>query len=79
MLAGRSPSYLVRQLFDLKTHHRHGQHTDQMEPVVAKLSTDDMLAIAAYLASLPPPERPQGYLSARDEQRRTTTAARVDR
>jgi len=50
-IAGRSPSYLVRQLFDLKTGARHGKRTEPMKPVVANLSTNDMLAIAAYLAS----------------------------
>jgi cytochrome c553 len=53
-LAGRSPSYLVRQWFDLKTGLRHGQRADLMKPVVANLGTDDMLAIAAYLASRAP-------------------------
>jgi cytochrome c553 len=31
---------------------RSGEWTDQMKPVVAKLDADDMLSIAAYLASL---------------------------
>ncbi len=53
-LAGRSPSYLMRQLFDLKTGRRHGTRADLMKPVVANLSTDDMLAISAYIASRTP-------------------------
>jgi cytochrome c553 len=53
-LAGRSPSYIVRQLFDLKTGRRHGKQADLMKPVVANLTTDDMLAISAYLASRTP-------------------------
>jgi cytochrome c553 len=53
-LAGRSPSYLVRQLFDIKTGQRHGKRLELMRPVVANLGTDDMLAIAAYLASRTP-------------------------
>lgn len=53
-LAGRSPSYILRQLFDVKTGHRTGKRVDLMKPVVANLSTDDMLAIAAYLASRTP-------------------------
>jgi cytochrome c553 len=52
-LAGRSPSYLVRQLYDMQNGFRTGEWAAQMKPVVAKLSGDDMLAIAAYLASLP--------------------------
>ena len=53
-LAGRSPSYLVRQLFDIQTGQRHGQRLEVMKPVVAQLTSDDMLAIAAYLASRTP-------------------------
>jgi cytochrome c553 len=56
-LAGRSPSYLVRQLYDIQRGTRSGVWTNLMKPVVANLTTDDMLAIAAYLASrdIPPP------------------------
>lgn len=53
-LAGRSPSYIVRQLFDLKQGARNDKRAEFMKPVVANLSTDDMLAIAAYLASRTP-------------------------
>jgi cytochrome c553 len=51
-LAGRSPSYLVRQLYDMQHGMRSGEWTSLMLPVVSKLGTNDMLAIAAYLASL---------------------------
>jgi cytochrome c553 len=53
-LAGRSPSYLVRQLYDMRQGKRTGEWTTLMMPVVSKLKTEDMLAIAAYLASLTP-------------------------
>jgi cytochrome c553 len=53
-LAGRSPSYLVRQLYDMQHGLRTGEWASLMMPVVSKLSTDDMTAIAAYLASLDP-------------------------
>jgi cytochrome c553 len=53
-LAGRSPSYLVRQLFDIQSGKRHGKSVELMKPVVANLTTDDMLAIAAFLASRAP-------------------------
>ena len=53
-IAGRSPSYVMRQLFDVKTGHRTGKRIDLMKPIVAHLSADDMLAIAAYLASRTP-------------------------
>jgi cytochrome c553 len=53
-LAGRSPSYVVRQLYDMQTGHRAGAWTPLMVPVVANLTNDDMLAAAAYIASLKP-------------------------
>jgi cytochrome c553 len=53
-LAGRSPSYLVRQLYDLKSGARGGRAAQPMLPVVANLTVADMGAIAAYVASLPP-------------------------
>jgi cytochrome c553 len=53
-LAGRSPSYLVRQLYDIQSGARAGRETHRMKPVVANLTLDDMAALAAYLASLNP-------------------------
>jgi cytochrome c553 len=53
-LAGRSPSYVVRQLYDIKNGARAGVGTQLMKDVVAKLTLDDMIAIAAYTASLDP-------------------------
>ena len=53
-IAGRSPSYTVRQLFDTQRGTRKGVWADLMKPVVANLTNDDMLAIAAYAASRVP-------------------------
>jgi cytochrome c553 len=53
-IAGRSPSYTVRQLYDMQQGTRKGVWTDLMKPVVEKLSNEDMLAIAAYTASRMP-------------------------
>jgi cytochrome c553 len=53
-IAGRSPSYLVRQLYDMQQGARKGLWTDLMKPVVSKLSEEDMLNIAAYTASREP-------------------------
>jgi len=53
-IVGRSPSYIVRQLYDLKSGARAGTFSSMMKPVVANLSVDDMLSIAAYLATLAP-------------------------
>jgi len=52
-IAARSPSYLVRQLYDMQQGTRHGNMAALMGPVVANLSTEDMLNIVAYTASLP--------------------------
>jgi cytochrome c553 len=53
-IAGRSPSYLVRQFYDMQLGTRAGDSTDQMQAPVMKLTMDDVIAIAAYLASLKP-------------------------
>jgi cytochrome c553 len=53
-IAGRSPSYLVRQMFDMQAKNRNGLWTPLMKDVVAKLTDDDMLQIAAYVASKQP-------------------------
>lgn len=53
-LAGRSPSYLARQMFDMQQGTRHGQWTELMKPVVRKLNHDDILNIVAYTASRKP-------------------------
>jgi cytochrome c553 len=53
-LAGRSPSYVVRQLYDMQQRARNGIWTELMMPVVTGLTNDDLLAIAAYTASLEP-------------------------
>jgi cytochrome c553 len=53
-IAGRSPSYLVRQIYDFQQHSRAGSAGALMAPVVEKLSHDDMIALAAYISSLTP-------------------------
>jgi cytochrome c553 len=53
-LAGKSPSYLVRQLYDMKAGTRKGSWIDLMKPVADKLTEEDMLNIAAYAASRTP-------------------------
>lgn len=50
-IAGRSPSYIVRQLYDMQQGTRK---TDLMKSAVANLSTEDMVALAAYAASRVP-------------------------
>ncbi len=53
-IAGRSPSYLVRQLYDMQQNTRNGTWTELMKSVVKNLSQEDMLNIAAYTSSLQP-------------------------
>ncbi len=53
-LAGRSPSYAVRQLYDFQSGARAGLLSPQMKESVAKLTVDDMVSIAAYTASRTP-------------------------
>ena len=53
-IAGRSPSYLVRQLFDLQQGARNGLWADLMRDTVDGMSLNDMIAVAAYSASLSP-------------------------
>jgi cytochrome c553 len=54
-IAGRSPSYLVRQMYDMQAGARHGEWTELMKPVVAKLTDEDFVNIAAYVSSRMPP------------------------
>jgi cytochrome c553 len=56
-IAGRSPSYMMRQLWDMKLGTRKGLSAQLMKQVVANLTVDDMTAVVAYLASIkvPPP------------------------
>ena len=53
-LAGRSPSYTVRQLFDMQIGVRKGPWSALMKQAVDRLTVDDMIAIAAYTSSREP-------------------------
>jgi cytochrome c553 len=53
-IAGRSPSYMVRQLHDMQSGARSGTWSELMRSVVADLSAEDMLNIAAYTSSRAP-------------------------
>ena len=75
-LAGRSPSYLVRQLYDIQSGTRSGIWTSLMRPVLANLTTDDMLNIAAYLASrtIPPPTPSAAEIPTSAQDKKFTSA-----
>jgi len=53
-IAGRSPTYLLRQLLAYKNGDRKGEAAAQMAPTVEKLELEDMVALAAYVGSLYP-------------------------
>ena len=53
-LAGRSPSYLMRQMYDIQQGTRHGSWTDLMKSAMNGLSQEDLLNISAFLASREP-------------------------
>ena len=57
-IAGRSPTYLLRQLVALKTGDRTGPRATLMKTIIATMDLDDMVAAAAYAASLPPSVEP---------------------
>jgi len=53
-IAGRSPSYMMRQLWDMKTGARSGEWTGLMAPVVARLTEEELMNIVAYVSSRTP-------------------------
>ena len=53
-LAGRSPSYLARQMYDIKLGTRKGLMSPLMLPVVAKLTDSDIVDLIAYISSRQP-------------------------
>jgi cytochrome c553 len=53
-LARRSPSYLARQLWDIKTGSRRGPTVALMQAPVVRLNEANIVDIMAYLASRRP-------------------------
>jgi len=53
-IAGRSPSYLMRQLYDMKHGARAGAGSEPMKLVLKNLGEADLLSLAAYAASREP-------------------------
>jgi cytochrome c553 len=53
-IAGLQPVYIARQLLQMQNGTSAGTNAALMKQVVAKLSEDDIIALAAYLGSLPP-------------------------
>lgn len=57
-LAGRSPSYAMRQLFDMKEGTRRGPWAELMKPMLNRMSVQEMMAVSAFAGSLAPPPVP---------------------
>lgn len=53
-IAGRSPTYTFRQLYDFKHGTRAGVESGLMKPSVEKLTLEDMISLSAYIGSLAP-------------------------
>jgi cytochrome c553 len=53
-IAGRSPTYMFRQLYDFQHGERMGPWSPLMASVVTQMSEDEMIAVVAYLASRDP-------------------------
>jgi cytochrome c553 len=53
-IAGRSPSYLVRQMWDVQQGVRNSEAAQLMKIVMADLTPEDLVAIAAYVSSRTP-------------------------
>lgn len=50
-IAGRSPTYLLRQMLAFRNGHRVNDASPQMNAVVEKLTLQDMIDIVAYVSS----------------------------
>jgi cytochrome c553 len=53
-IAGQMPSYLSRQLWDIRSGSRHGDSVAPMREVIRTLKPSEIVALAAYLGSLQP-------------------------
>src|SRR5689334_8964423 len=53
-LTGRSPTYIVRQLYDFHSGARSGAGAELMKPIATQMTLRDMIDVASYFASLAP-------------------------
>jgi cytochrome c553 len=53
-IAGRQPSYIGRQIYDMQKGNRNSAMAATMNLAVNQLTQDDIIAISAYVASLQP-------------------------
>jgi cytochrome c553 len=54
-IAGRSPSYIVRQMWDIQQGTRNSPAVQLMKLATANLNGEDLVAVAAYVSSRVPP------------------------
>lgn len=53
-IAGRSPSYLARQIWDIQQGTRNGAAVQLMKQAIVNLDEEDLVAIASYVSSRAP-------------------------
>lgn len=53
-IAGRSPTYLMRQLVDMRAHARSGKGAETMKSFYEVFSDTDLLAVSTFVASRAP-------------------------
>jgi cytochrome c553 len=66
-IAGRSPSYIVRQMWDVQQGTRNGAAVQLMKIAIARLTTEDLVSVAAYVSSRPAVRAPQATETASTE------------
>ena len=66
-LAGRSPSYMAREIFDIHQRARVGSssNVELMRMAIKELTPEDILNITAYLASLSVENAPANQVAQR--------------
>jgi cytochrome c553 len=62
-IAGRSASYLARELYDFQTGARRGKMSPLMRTVVADFTPEDMRNVVAYASSIAPKKRQELLIS----------------
>ena len=78
-IAGRSPSYIVRQVWDIQQGTRNGAAVQLMKQAIANLNGEDLVSIAAYVSSRVPPRLafPNLELEELTEDQITTAPSRM--
>lgn len=71
-LAGRQATYIARQLYDMQHGARKGPWSGLMQRAVEKLTSEDIIAICAYVSSRPVPAAKTAALAAESVAAPTT-------